>query len=112
MRSLISLLPVLVALLAEVDAAPACFDEVSCEDYSTPTKRSVVKRATWLPAQGGCWQDNADGVRALEHGLGGFDDLTPAKCQSMCEAQGFNLSGVEYSRECCKYTGLPWCTYG
>jgi hypothetical protein len=108
MRSLISLLPVLAALLTKVDAAPACLAEVCGEDnFSTPTKRIVEKRATWLPAQGGCWQDNQDHVRALEHGLGGFDDLTPAKCQSLCEAQGFNLAGVEYSRECCKYNVFP-----
>ncbi|KAG8776947.1 hypothetical protein FRC16_004346 [Serendipita sp. 398] len=55
---------------------------------------------TWLPAQGGCWSDNTNGQRALDKNLGGFDDLTPAKCQSLCDAQGFNLAGVEFGREC------------
>jgi hypothetical protein len=90
MRSLISLLPVAGSLLATSRAAP-----------------THVKRSTWLPAQGGCWSDNTDGVRALDRGLGGFDDLTPDKCQSLCEAQGFSLAGVEYGRECCRLTIPP-----
>ncbi|KAG8775799.1 hypothetical protein FRC16_004729, partial [Serendipita sp. 398] len=56
--------------------------------------------AIWTPAQGGCWIDNANGQRALDKGLGGFNDMTPAKCQSLCDAQGFSLAGVEYGREC------------
>ncbi|KAG8805415.1 hypothetical protein FRC17_005529, partial [Serendipita sp. 399] len=85
MRSLVSLLaPVAGTLFAAtaVTAAP------------------LPRRATWLPAQGSCWADNVDHERALDKSLGGFDDLTPAKCQSLCEAQGFNLAGVEFGREC------------
>ncbi|KAG8868256.1 hypothetical protein FRC20_003734 [Serendipita sp. 405] len=68
---------------------------------STVVAVPLQRRAsTWSPAQGGCWSDNASGQRALDKGLGGFDDLTPAKCQSLCEVQGFNLAGVEFGREC------------
>jgi hypothetical protein len=70
---------------------------------TTPTEPT----GPWAPAQGGCWSDNVDHVRALEHGANGYDDLTPAKCQAICEAQGFNLAGVEYGRECCTYFTSP-----
>lgn len=65
---------------------------------TTPT----TPTGPWALAQGGCWSDNVDQVWALEHPANGYDDLTPAKCQAICEAQGFNLAGVEYGRECCK----------
>ncbi|KAG8803535.1 hypothetical protein FRC17_006164, partial [Serendipita sp. 399] len=81
MRSLLSLLlPVTGTLLATVTAIPI--------------------PGNWAPAQGGCWTDNVDHQRALDRNLGGADDMTPGKCQSLCEAQGFSLAGVEYGREC------------
>jgi hypothetical protein len=46
--------------------------------------------------------DNVEHVRALDHPLGSFDDLTIEKCLAMCDAEGYNLAGVEYSHECCK----------
>ncbi|KAG8818964.1 hypothetical protein FRC18_012255 [Serendipita sp. 400] len=55
----------------------------------------------WPPLEGnGCWTDNVGGQRALDKNLGGFDDMTPYKCQTLCDAQGFSLAGVEYGREC------------
>ncbi|KAG8829858.1 hypothetical protein FRC17_005894 [Serendipita sp. 399] len=32
--------------------------------------------------------------------MGGYDDLTPEKCQVLCENVGFSLAGVEFAREC------------
>lgn len=69
---------------------------------SNPTN-PTTPGGSWAPAQGGCWRDNVDHDRALEHLVGNFDDLTIEKCLNLCDAQGFNLAGVEYSRECCKY---------
>ncbi|KAG8840047.1 hypothetical protein FRB91_006583, partial [Serendipita sp. 411] len=54
---------------------------------------------SWTPAQGGCWTDSTSD-RALQHFVGGYEDLTPGKCQVLCESAGFSLSGVEYAREC------------
>ncbi|KAG8847181.1 hypothetical protein FRB91_012037 [Serendipita sp. 411] len=56
-------------------------------------------KGSWNPAQDGCWTDSVHD-RALQKFIGGYDDLTPAKCQSLCENAGFNLAGVEYAREC------------
>ncbi|KAG8814910.1 hypothetical protein FRC19_001415, partial [Serendipita sp. 401] len=71
---------------------------------AAPTKLNLGRRDNpeWaLTGSGsGCWADNTNGQRALDKSLGGFDDLTPAKCQSLCDAQGFNLAGVEFGREC------------
>jgi hypothetical protein len=105
MRSLITLLPVIGSLIATSRAAPTCLTELPCEMSSTTSlaTRDLNKRSSWAPAQGGCWTDNVNNVRALEHGMGSYNDLTPGKCQSLCEAQGFNLAGVEYGRECCKH---------
>ncbi|KAG8822629.1 hypothetical protein FRC19_005563 [Serendipita sp. 401] len=94
MRSLLSSIAGALFLshsLSLVSAAPTA---------AAPPPPALVRRASWTPAQGGCWSDNTGGQRALDRNLGGFDDLTPAKCQSLCEAQGFNLAGVEYGREC------------
>lgn len=89
MLSLTSLLPVAGLLFAGANAAP------------TPAT-TVAKRAVWLPSQGGCWSDNVGGDRALHYRAGNYDDLTPDKCQSLCEAAGFSLAGTEFSNECCK----------
>jgi hypothetical protein len=68
---------------------------------SNPTS-PTTPGGTWTKAQGDCWTDNADHVRTLEHFLGSYNDLTIEKCLTMCDAQGFNLAGVEYAHECCK----------
>ncbi|CAG8762543.1 929_t:CDS:2 [Acaulospora colombiana] len=81
------------------DCSMPCLGDASQSGVdTTPT----TPTGPWTPAQGGCWQDNVDHVRALEHGANGYDDMTPTKCQAICDAQGFNLAGVEYGRECCK----------
>ncbi|KAG8756841.1 hypothetical protein FRC14_002619 [Serendipita sp. 396] len=85
MRSLISILtPITGTLLAAsaVTAAPL-----------------EPRASTWTPAEGGCWMDSVK-YRALQHLSGVYDDLTPTKCQLLCEDAGFSLAGVEYSREC------------
>ncbi|PVF94002.1 WSC-domain-containing protein [Serendipita vermifera] len=84
------------------DASQYCGGSYRILIYARAGADTTPSRPTssWTPAQGGCWSDNMEGVRALEHGANGYDDLTPAKCQAICEAQGFNLAGVEYGREC------------
>ncbi|PVF98143.1 WSC-domain-containing protein [Serendipita vermifera] len=100
MRSFISLLvPAAGTLLASVHAAPID-NPLSYPDTTGMRHSTIVKRGTWAPAQGGCWSDNVDHVRALEHNAGGANDMTPSKCQDTCEAAGFSLAGVEYGREC------------
>jgi hypothetical protein len=58
------------------------------------------------PIEGGCWSDNVDQIRALDRSLGGFNDLTPSKCQALCQDQGFKIAGVESGSECCEYLGF------
>ncbi|KAG8847182.1 hypothetical protein FRB91_012038 [Serendipita sp. 411] len=55
--------------------------------------------STWTPAQGGCWTDSVED-RALQQSMGVYDDLTPPKCQLLCQDAGFPLAGVESGREC------------
>ncbi|PVF98141.1 WSC-domain-containing protein [Serendipita vermifera] len=90
---MLSLIPLLVpltgSLLSGVKAAPT----------SNPHSH-LAKRGTWAAAPGRCWADNVEGVRALVHNAGNANDMTPGKCQSICEAAGFFLAGVEYGREC------------
>ncbi|KAG8801479.1 hypothetical protein FRC17_006644, partial [Serendipita sp. 399] len=64
-----------------------------------PEVPEPTPQGSWAPAQGGCWTDNVH-ERALEHYNGSHEDLTPAKCQVICENAGFNLAGVEFGREC------------
>ncbi|KAG8765977.1 hypothetical protein FRC20_005284, partial [Serendipita sp. 405] len=89
-----------------VEGAPVCLSELLCEgspggpSLEGDNAPSLVKRATWSLAEGGCWADNANTQPTLEHYLGSFDDLTPAENQTFCDLQAFPLAGVQYSREC------------
>lgn len=48
--------------------------------------------------------DFADGLRALDSQSSGIDpsQMTVESCLDACEAQGYFLAGVEWSRECCE----------
>lgn len=48
------------------------------------------------------FSDLSGNVRALDAiaGING-NSVTPESCIDACDAQGFNLAGVEWSRECC-----------
>ncbi|KAG8752026.1 hypothetical protein FRC14_007434 [Serendipita sp. 396] len=91
MRSLISLLAPVAGTLFAATAVTAA-----------PLQQ---RDASWTPVDGGCWTDNVNGQRVLTTGVGAADDMTPDKCQTLCDAQGFPLAGMEYGRECyCGYT--------
>ncbi|KAF2816474.1 WSC-domain-containing protein [Mytilinidion resinicola] len=112
MRTSTLLLPVLSALLAN-----ACDTELPCDgDYALNTT-SVRKRftgpvqsgpvhltsyKTWTASTSSCWSDLTDGLRALDSAASGIDQdhLTVESCLDACEAAGYSLAGVEYSREC------------
>ncbi|CAG8746664.1 9659_t:CDS:1, partial [Acaulospora colombiana] len=88
MRSFTSILiPLAGTFLSSVKAAPTG-DPTEILDPTGLKYASLHKRATWTPAQGGCWSDNVDHVRALEHNGGNANDMTPEKCQSLCESAG------------------------
>ena len=51
----------------------------------------------------GCYSDSVT-ARTLLNGPMPIDgDLTVEKCVSYCSAQGYSISGVEFSRECCEF---------
>ncbi|KAG8830432.1 hypothetical protein FRC17_004883 [Serendipita sp. 399] len=83
------------------DASQFCGNADRLLVYHKPsTNPSPTPSGSWAPIEGECWRDNTLHQRALEHPRGGFDDLTPEKCQSLCENAGFSLAGVEFGREC------------
>jgi len=94
MLSLLSTLSVAGLLVSGTNASPTAI--VKRDNPTNPTTLG----GTWSAAQGGCWNDLVDYVRALEHQVGSFSDLTVESCLNMCDGLGFNLAGVEYSREC------------
>ena len=66
-------------------------------DPPTPQKPGIaaVQGFHWM----GCYADNVPD-RNLQHNAQSADDMTPAKCASLCPQS--NFIGVEYGREC-------WC---
>ncbi|KAG8842004.1 hypothetical protein FRC20_004683, partial [Serendipita sp. 405] len=84
----------LISILLSAAAAGTLFATVAVN--AAP----ILPNGNWAPAEGGCWTDNVGHQRALDRNMGGTGDMTPAKCQNLCEAEGFSLAGVEYGREC------------
>lgn len=117
MHSKLSLLSVVGFMLATgprgTKASPTCLSEGSCNDVPLPSKiskRHWYDDPDWVPAEGGCWSDNVDGVRALDYMIEDCDEMTPGKCKWLCKNSGFSLAGVEYSTECCACSCSPFPT--
>lgn len=66
---------------------------------STSSPTSSAGEPTGWTYQG-CWIDNAYGSRILPFTATPSDNMTQELCSQTCYAQGYNVSGTEYSREC------------
>ncbi|PVF98750.1 WSC-domain-containing protein [Serendipita vermifera] len=73
--------------------------KVSARDENVTLEARVPPLAGWTNA--GCFTDNG-GARSLPAKTYSADDMTNAKCQGLCDADGYTMAATEWGREC-------WC---
>ena len=55
---------------------------------------------------GNCYRDSIN-ARVLNGRSKVFDDNTPEKCRQFCKKEGFDVSGVQFARECFCGNSMP-----